>query len=125
LSLDVFLESGEAPDREQVEAALARHGVGADSIVTTADGGDAGVSVDEDGAVFIVRSLTRELAQVIFEIAVEADLAILPADGTPTAMVASYDTTVPDDLDPVEVSDAEALFDALRRSEELRGARTA
>ncbi len=125
MTLDVFLESGDDIDREQVEAALARHGVGADSIVTTADGGDAGVSVDDDGAVFVVRSLTRELAQVIFEIAVEADLAILPADGTPTAMVASYDTTVPDDLDPVEVSDAEALFDALRRSEELRGARTA
>jgi hypothetical protein len=125
LTLDVFLESGEDIDREQVEAALARHGVGADSVVSTADGGDAGVSLDEDGAVFIVRSLTRELTQVIFEIAVEADLAILPADGTPTAMVASYDTTVPDDLDPVEVSDAEALFDALRRSEELRGARTA
>ena len=125
MSLDVFLESGEALDREQVEAALARRGVGADSIVTTADGGDAGVSVDEDGAVFIVHSLTRELAQVIFEVAVEADLAILPADGTPTAMVASYDATVPDDLDPVDVSDADALFDALRRSEELRGARTA
>ena len=53
----------------EVEAALARHGVGADSIVTTADGGDAGVSLDDDGAVFIVRSLTRELAQVIFEVA--------------------------------------------------------
>ena len=93
--------------------------------MATVDGGDAAVSVDEDGAVFIVRSLTRELAQVIFEIAVDADLAILPADGTPTALVASYDATVPDDLDPVEVSDADALFDALRRSEGLRGARTA
>ena len=125
LSLDVFLESGEDLDREEVEAALARHGVGADSIVSTADGGDAGVSVDDDGAVFIVRSLTRELAQVIFEVAVDADLAILPADGTPTALVASYDATVPDDLDPVDVPDADALFGALRRSEELRGARTA
>jgi hypothetical protein len=125
LSLDVFLESGEDIDREEVEAALARHGVGADSIVSTADGGDAGVSLDDDGAVFIVRSLTRELAQVIFEVAVDADLAILPADGTPTALVASYDATVPDDLDPVDIADPEALFDALRRSEELRGARTA
>jgi hypothetical protein len=125
LSLDVFLESGEALDREQVEAALARRGVGADSTVATVDGGDAAVSVDEDGAVFIVHSLTRELAQVIFEVAVDADLAILPADGTPTALVASYDATVPDDLDPVEVSDADALFDALRRSEGLRGSRTA
>jgi hypothetical protein len=125
LSLDVFLESGDDLDREQVESALARHGVGDDSIVTTADGGDAGVSLDDDGAVFIVRSLTRELAQVIFEVAVDVDLAILPADGTPTAFVASYDATVPDDLDPIEVPDADALFDALRRSEELRGARTA
>jgi hypothetical protein len=123
LSLDVFLESEEL-DREEIEAALARHGVGADSIVSTADGGEAAVSVDDDGAVFVVRSLTRELAQVIFEVAVEADLAILPADGTPTAFVAG-DATAPDDLDEMEVPDAEALFDALRRSEELRGARTA
>jgi hypothetical protein len=124
LSLDVFLESVDELDVEEVEAALARHGVGADSIVSTADGGEAGVSVDDDGAVFVVRSLTRELAQVIFEIAVEADLAILPADGTPTAFVAG-DGIAPDDLDEVEVPDAEALFGALRRSEELRGARTA
>ena len=124
LSLDVFLESVDELDVEDVEAALARHGVGADSIVSTADGGEAGVSVDDDGAVFVVRSLTRELAQVIFEVAVEADLAILPADGTPTALVAG-DAIAPDDLDEVEVPDAEALFGALRRSEELRGARTA
>ena len=124
MSLDVVLESGDELDREDVEAALARHGVGADSIVSTADGGEAAVSVDDDGAVFVVRSLTRELAQVVFEVAVEADLAILPADGTPTAFVAG-DAIAPDDVDEVEVPDAEALFDALRRSEELRGARTA
>ena len=124
MSLDVFLESGDELDREDVEAALARHGVGADSIVSTADGGEAAVSVDDDGAVFVVRSLTRELAQVVFEVAIEADLAILPADGTPTAFVAG-DAIAPDDVDEVEVPDAEALFDALRRSEELRGARTA
>jgi hypothetical protein len=124
LTLDVFLESVDELDVEEVEAALARHGVGADSIVSTADGGEAGVSVDDDGAVFVIRSLTRELAQVIFEVAVEADLAILPADGTPTAFVAG-DAIAPGDLDEVEVPDAEALFGALRRSEELRGARTA
>ena len=124
MSLDVFLESVDELDVEDVEAALARHGVGADSLVSTADGGEAGVSVDDDGAVFVVRSLTRELAQVIFEVAVEADLAILPADGTPTAFVAG-DAIAPDDLDEVEVPDADALFGALRRSEELRGARTA
>ncbi|MFL5936438.1 MAG: hypothetical protein ACJ744_12245 [Gaiellaceae bacterium] len=124
MTLDVFLESVDELDVEEVEAALARHGVGADSIVSTADGGEAGVSVDDDGAVFVIRSLTRELAQVIFEVAVEADLAILPADGTPTAFVAG-DAIAPGDLDEVEVPDAEALFGALRRSEELRGARTA
>ena len=124
MSLDVFLESGDELDREDVEAALALHGVGADSIVSTADGGEAAVSVDDDGAVFVVRSLTRELAQVVFEVAVEADLAILPADGTPTAFVAG-DAIAPDDVDEVEVPDAEVLFDALRRSDELRGARTA
>ena len=124
MTLDVFLESGEDLDREDVEAALARHGVGADSIVSTADGGESGVSVDDDGAVFIVRSLTRELAQVIFEVAVEADLAILPADGTPTAFVAG-EAVVPEELEPVEIDDAQELYEELRRSEELRGARTA
>ena len=103
---------------------LAAHGVGADSIVTTADGGEASVSLDEDGAVFVVRSVTFELAEVMFEVAAEAGLAILPADGTPTAFVAG-DATVPDDLEAVDVPDADALFEALRRSEELRGARTA
>jgi hypothetical protein len=125
LTLDVFLESGDELDREQVEGVFARHGVGIDSIVTTVDGGEANVSLDGDGAVFIVRSLTRELAQVIFEVAGDAGLAILPADGTPTALVADDDVTVPDELDAVDVSDPDALFEALRRSEELRGARTA
>ena len=103
--LDVFLESGDPLDREQVEETFARHGIGADSIVTTADGGEASVSLDDDGAVFVVRSLTRDLARVIFEVAGEAN--------------------VPDELDAVDVRDAEALFEALRRSEGLRGARTA
>ena len=124
MTLDVFLESGGELDRERVERALARNGVGVDSIVTTADGGEAGVSLDDDGAVFTVRSLTRELAQVLFEVAAASGLAILPADGTPTAFVAG-DATVPEELEAVDVPDAEALFDALRRSEELRGARTA
>jgi len=124
LSLDVFLESGDELDRERVEGALATHGIGVDSIVTTADGGEASVSLDDDGAVFVVRSLTRELAHVIFEVAAAAGLAILPADGTPTAFVAG-DATVPDELEAVDVPDADALFEALRRSEELRGARTA
>jgi hypothetical protein len=124
LSLDVFLESGGELDRERVESVLARNGVAADSIVTTADGGEASVSLDEDGVVFVARSVTRELAQVMFDVAAAAGLAVLPADGTPTALVAG-EATVPDDLEPVDVPDADALFEALRRSEELRGARTA
>jgi hypothetical protein len=124
LSLDVFLESGDELDRERVESALARNGIAADSIVTTADGGEASVSLDEDGVVFVARSVTRELAQVMFDVAAAAGLAVLPADGTPTALVAG-EATVPDELEPVDVPDADALFEALRRSEELRGARTA
>jgi hypothetical protein len=124
VSLDVFLESGDELDHERVEGALARNGVAADSIVTTADGGEASVSLDDDGTVFVVRMLTRELAQVMFDVAAAAGLAILPADGTPTALVAG-EATVPDELEPVEVPDADALFEALRRSEELRAARTA
>jgi hypothetical protein len=61
---------------------------------------------------------------VMFDVAAEAELAILPADGTPTALVVD-DAAVPDELDPVDVPDAEALFEALRRSEELRAAHTA
>jgi hypothetical protein len=124
VSLDVFLESGDELDHERVEGALARNGVAADSIVTTADGGEASVSLDDDGTVFVVRMLTRELAQVMFDVAAAAGLAILPADGTPTALVPG-EATVPDELEPVEVPDADALFEALRRSEELRAARTA
>jgi hypothetical protein len=124
VSLDVFLESGDELDHERVAGALARNGVAADSIVTTADGGEASVSLDDDGTVFVVRMLTRELAQVMFDVAAAAGLAILPADGTPTAFVAG-EATVPDELEPVHVPDADALFEALRRSEELRAARTA
>jgi len=124
VTLDVFLESDDEIDREEVERVLARNGVPTDSTVTTADGGEASVSLDDDGAVFVVRVLTRELAQVMFDVAAAAGLAILPADGTPKAFVAG-EATVPDELAPVDVPDADALFAALRRSEELRGARTA
>jgi hypothetical protein len=124
VTLDVFLESDDGFDRETVERALARNGVPADATVTTADGGEASVSVDEDGAVFVIDSLTPELAQILFDVARTARLAILPADGTPTALVAG-EVAVPDELEPVHVDSAAALFESLRRSEELRGARTA
>ena len=124
MTLDVFLESDEAFDREEVERALARNGVPADATVTTADGGEASVSLDDDGSVFAIQSLTRELAQILFDVASTARLAILPADGTPTALVAG-EAAVPDELEPVHIESAEALYESLRRSEELRGARSA
>jgi hypothetical protein len=124
LSLDVFLESGDEFDREAAEAALARNGLATDSTVTTADGGEASVSVDDDGVVLVISALTPELVDVIFDVAAGTRLAILPVDGTPTAYVAG-EASVPDDLDAVDVPDAGALFEGLRRSEELRGARKA
>ena len=122
MTLDVFLESDEEIDREEVERVLARNGVPTDSTVTTADGGEASVSLDDDGSVFVIQSLTPELAQILFDVASTARLAILPADGTPTALVAG-EAAVPDELDPVRIESAEALYESLRRSEELRGAR--
>jgi hypothetical protein len=124
VTLDVFLESGAEFDREATEAALARNGVAPDSSVSTADGGEAEITVDDDGCVFVVRSLTPELAQVLFDVARTAGLAILPADGTPVALVPG-DAVVPDELEPMDVRSAEELHDALRRSEEARGARSA
>jgi hypothetical protein len=123
VTLDVFLESEEI-DREEVERVLARNGVPTDSTVTTADGGEASVSIDDDGSVFVIQSLTPELAQILFDVASTARLAILPADGTPTALVAG-EAAVPDELEPVHIESAEALYESLRRSEELRGARSA
>jgi len=122
VTLDVFLESDEEIDREEVERVLARNGIPTDSTVTTADGGEASVSLDDDGSVFVIQSLTPELAQILFDVARAARLAILPADGTPSALVAG-EAAVPDELDPVRIESAEALYESLRRSEELRGAR--
>jgi hypothetical protein len=124
VTLDVFLENAEGFDREAAETALARNGISDESLVSTADGGDASVTIDDDGCVFVIRSLTPELAQVLFDVAHRAGLAILPADGTPNALVAG-EATVPDELEPVDVGDASQLYEALRISEELRGARSA
>jgi hypothetical protein len=124
VTLDIFLESDDGYDREAVELALARNGVPADSTVTTADGGEASVSIDDDGSVFVIESLTPELAQILFDVARSAGLAILPADGTPTALIAG-EAAVPEELEPLHVDSAEALFESLRRSEELRGTRSA
>jgi hypothetical protein len=123
LTLDVFLESGEAFDREATEASLARSGIPSDSVVATADGGEASVAVDDDGCVFVVRSLTPELASAIFEVARGAGLAILPADGTPTALVVG-EASIPDELEGIDVANAEALYEALRHSEGFHAARS-
>jgi len=128
VSLDIFLESAEEFDREATETALARNGVPADANITTSDGGEASVTVDDDGCVFVIESLTPELAQVLFDVARSARLAILPADGTPNALVAG-EATVPEELEPVNIDTATQLYDALRQSvtrrEEARGAHSA
>jgi hypothetical protein len=128
VTLDVFLESAGDFERDEAEASLARYGVAADSTVATADGGDASVTVDDDGCVFVVKSLTRELAQVLFDVARDADLAVLPADGTPIALVVG-DAEVDDELEPVYVDTPAELYEALResitRKEEARGAHQA
>jgi hypothetical protein len=128
VSLDVFLESADEFDREATERALARNGIPADANVTTSDGGEASVTVDDDGCVIVVESLTPELAQVMFDVARRARLAILPADGTPNAFVAG-EVMVPDELEPVNVDTATELYEVLRQSvtrrEETRGARSA
>ena len=128
MTLDVFLESGDGYDREAVELALARNGVPADSTVTTADGGEASVSIDDDGSVFVIESLTPELAQILFDVARSAGLAILPADGTPTALIAG-EAAVPEELAPVLVQTPAEVYEALRQSvtrrEEARGTRSA
>ena len=124
MTLDVFLESAGRFDREATEEAFARNGVPADAAITTADGGEARVSIDDDGCVFVIESLTPELAQVLFDVARSVGLAILPADGTPSALVVG-DAEIPSELERVDVDSADTLYDSLRASEELRGARTA
>ena len=124
MTLDVFLESAGRFDRDAAETALAQNGIAADSTVSTADGGDASVTIDDDGCVLVIRSSTPELAEVLYDVAHRARLAILPADGTPNALVAG-DADVPDELEQVDVGDAGELYEALRQSEELRGARSA
>ena len=126
MTLDVFLESDEEIDREEVERVLARNGVPTDS---TRDrrptAAEASVTRRRRRrAVFVIQSLTPEVAQILFDVASTARLAILPADGTRDALVAG-DADVPDELERVHIESAEALYESLRRSEEQRGARSA
>jgi hypothetical protein len=125
LTLDVFLESFDVFDRDAVEVALARNGIGDDDApVETADGGWALVTVDDETCTFFVKSLTEDLAQIILDVARAAKLAIVPADGTPTVIVPRR-IEVPDDLEPVRARTAPQLYEALRQSvtrrEAMRG----
>ena len=129
MSLDVFLESFGEFDRDAVETALARNGIsGANATVNTADGGEAQLELDDDGVVLFVRTLTPELARIVYDVARSARLAILPADGTATAIVIG-DTSVPDELEPVTARTPMQLHETLQQSvtrrEEMRGARQA
>ncbi len=125
--LDVFLESFGEFDRNTVETALARNGIsGANATVHTADGGEAQLELDDDGVVLFVRTLTPELARIVFDVARSARLAILPADGTATAIVIG-DTPVADELEPITARSSAQLHETLQQSvtrrEEMRGAR--
>ena len=68
MTLDVFLESDEEIDREVVERVLARNGIPTDSTVTTADGGEASVSLDDDGSVFVIQSLLLLISGVYYSV---------------------------------------------------------
>jgi hypothetical protein len=132
VTLDVFLTAfrgGEevAVDRNALESALAHEGLGGGrTTVTTSDGGAAQLLVDDDGASFLVQTLTPELSQLIFEVAREARLVTLPADGTPNAYVVDRALVdeLPHDLEASVVEAGSAFHEVLRASEEARGART-
>jgi hypothetical protein len=129
VTLDVFLESFDEFDRDAVEVALARNGIGDDDApVETADGGYALVTVDDETCTFFVTSLTPELSKIILDVARAARLAILPADGTATTILPRR-LDVPEDLEPVRVRTADQLHEALRHSvmrrEAMRGSRSA
>jgi hypothetical protein len=132
VSLDVFLTSfhggEEVPvDAEALETALASNGLTGDqATVRTADTGTSELLVDTDGASFLIERLTPQMSQLLFDLARDARLVVLPADGTPTAYVvdAGLAAGLPDDLDSQVVSSSAALHSALQASIEARGART-
>jgi hypothetical protein len=129
VTLDVFLESFEEFDRDAVETALARNGIaGGNATVQTADGGEAQLELDDDGVVLFVRTLTSELADMVFDVARGARLAILPADGSATAIVTG-DVPVSDELEVVRVATSRQLHETLQQSvankDRARGARQA
>jgi hypothetical protein len=116
VTLDVFLERFDLFDRDAVESALARNGIGDDDApVETTDGGYALVTVDDETCTFFVTTLTSELSQIILDVARAARLAILPADGTATTILPRR-LDVPEDLEPVRVRTGAQLHEALRQS---------
>jgi hypothetical protein len=131
--LDVFLaafrEGAEVPvDRDALEIALARNGLSGDSTeARTLDGGRAQLLVDDDGASFLVQALTPELSTLVFDVARDARLVVLPADGTPTAFLVDGTQAgdLPHDLVPKIARTSAALYELLRESAEVRGAQTA
>jgi hypothetical protein len=133
MSLDVFLTTfrggEEVPvDLNVLEMSLARNGLtGAQTEARTADGGHAHLLVDEDGASFLVDRLTPELSRLVYDVARESHLVVLPADGTPNVFLveAALAAGLPEDLEPNMVATSAALYERLRASAEARGAHTA
>ena len=133
MMLDVFLTSFEEGEEvpvepESLDFALAANGVTGDrATVRTTDGGTADLMVDTDGASFMIERLTPELSRVVFDIARDARLVVLPADGTPSAYLVDRRLAagLPEDLEPSVVTTSSALHDALSASSEARGAHPA
>ena len=133
MSLDVFLTTfrggEEVPvDLNALEMSLARNGLsGVRTEAVTADGGHAQLLVDEDGASFLVDRLTPELSRLVFEVARESHLVVLPADGTPNVFLVEPGLAagLPEDLEPNLVATSAALYERLRSSVEGRGAHPA
>ena len=133
MSLDVFLTAfrggEEVPvDRDALEISLARNGLtGAQTEALTPDGGHAQLLVDEDGASFLVDRLTPELSRLVYDVARESHLVVLPADGTPNVFLVepALAAGLPEDLEPNMVATSAALYERLRASAESRGAHTA
>jgi hypothetical protein len=132
MSLDLFLTAfrggAEVPvDRDSLEVSLARNGLaGQLTEALTADGGRAQLLVDEDGASFLVQKLTPELSRLVFDVARDSRLVVLPADGTPNVFLvdAALAAGLPEDLEPKIVGTSAALYERLRSSGEARGPQT-
>jgi len=128
--LDVFLtafrDGEEVPvERDALEMSLARNGLtGAYTEALTRDGGRSQLLVDDDGASFLVDTLTPELSRLIFDVARDTRLVVLPADGSPNVYLVdkAQATDLPHDLEARVVGSSASLHELLRASAEARGA---